>query len=179
MKLSLQVTNIFSPSLIISQVGLEAFPIPDKPTDTIVLTSINHYLPVHMCPRYFLSDNGTEFKNQLIDQVHQQLGIDHILSAPYHPQSNGKLDVFQKYLKPTLKKLKKQKDPTNWDKYLNQVLASYRVTPNLAYSRDIIFSCLWQRSKPTTTLTSRTNATLPRQSRIWMTQARSPSTFTS
>ena len=60
----------------------------------------------------------------------QQLGIDCIFSAPYHPQSNGKLEVFHKYLKPTLKKLCK-KDPTNWDKYLNQVLASYRVTPNL------------------------------------------------
>ena len=28
----------------------EAFPIPDKSTDTIVSTFINHYLPVHMCP---------------------------------------------------------------------------------------------------------------------------------
>ena len=41
------------------------------------------------------------------------------------------MDVFHKYLKPTLKKLC-EKDPSNWDQYLNQVLASYRVTPNLA-----------------------------------------------
>ena len=34
-------------------------------------------------------------------------------------------------MKPTLKKLC-EKDPTNWDKYLYQVLASYRITPNLA-----------------------------------------------
>ena len=39
----------------------EAFPIPDKSADTIVSTFINKYLPVHMCPRYTLSDNGTEF----------------------------------------------------------------------------------------------------------------------
>ena len=38
----------------------EAFPIPDKSTDTIVATLINHYLPVHMFPRYILSDNVTE-----------------------------------------------------------------------------------------------------------------------
>ena len=67
---------------------LEAFPIPDKSADNIVSIFINHYLPVHMCPRYILSDNGKEFKNQLMDQVLQQLGIDHIFSAPYHPQSN-------------------------------------------------------------------------------------------
>ena len=29
-----------------------------------------------------------------MDQVLQQLGIERIFSAPYHPQSNGKLEVF-------------------------------------------------------------------------------------
>ena len=109
----------------------EAFPIPDKSADTIVATLINEYLPVHMCLQYILSDNGTEFKNSLMDQVLQELGIDIIFSAPYHSQSNGKLEVFHKFLKPTLKKLC-EKDPANWDKCLNQVLASYRITHNLA-----------------------------------------------
>ena len=68
----------------------EAYPIPDKSADTIVSTFINEYLPVHMCPKYILSNNGTEFKNNLMDQVLQQLGIDRIFSAPYHPQGNGK-----------------------------------------------------------------------------------------
>ena len=31
-----------------------------------------------MFPQYILSDNGTEFKNSLMDQVLQQLGIDRI-----------------------------------------------------------------------------------------------------
>ena len=109
----------------------EAFPIPDKSANTIVSTFINKYLPVHMCPRYILSDNGTGFKNNLMDQVLKQLGIEQIFSAPYHPQSNAKLEVFHKYLKPTLKKLC-EKDPSNWGQDLNEILASYRVTPNLA-----------------------------------------------
>ena len=125
----------------------EVFPILNKSADTIASTFINHYLQVHMCPRYILLDNGTEFKNQLMDQILQQLGIDHIFSAPYHPQSYGYLEVFHKYLKTTLKKLC-EKDPTNWDKYLNQIFASYRVTPNLA-TEGTVFSCLWQRSNPT------------------------------
>ena len=94
----------------------EAFPIPDTIVDTIVSTLINEYLPVHMCPSYILLDNRTEFKNSLMDYVLQQHGIDRIFSAPYHPQSNGKLDVFHKYLKPTWKKLC-EKDPSSWDKY--------------------------------------------------------------
>ena len=85
-----------------------------------------------------MSDNGTEFKNSLMDQVLQQLGIDRIFSAPYHPQSNGKLEVFHRYLNSTLRKLY-EKHPTNWDKYLNQVLASYRITPNLATAESPFF----------------------------------------
>ena len=80
----------------------EAFPILDKSADTIVSTFINKYPPVHMCLRYILSDNGTEFKNNLMDQVLKQLGIEWIFSAPYHPQSNGKLEVFSQILKTNL-----------------------------------------------------------------------------
>ena len=112
---------------------LEAFSMLGKSADTIVSTFLNHYLPFNMCPRYILSDNDAEFKNHLMDQVLQQLSIDQIFSTPYHPQSNRKLEVFYKYLKPTLQKLS-ENDPANWDKYLNQVLASYRVTPNLTTS---------------------------------------------
>ena len=54
----------------------EAFPIPYKSADTIVSIFINQYLPLHMCPRYILSDNGMEFKNNLLDQVLKQLGIE-------------------------------------------------------------------------------------------------------
>ena len=108
----------------------ETFPILDKSADTMVSTFINKYLLVHTCPRYILSDNGAEFKNNLMDQVLKQLGIEQIFSAHNHLQSNGKLEVFHKCLKPTLKKLC-QKDPSNWDQYHNQVLASYRVTSNL------------------------------------------------
>ena len=90
----------------------EAFPLLDKSEDTIVSMFIKHYLPVHMCARYILSDNGMDFKNHLMDQVLQQLRIDCIFSTPYHPQSYGKLEVFHQYIKPTLKKLC-EKDPSN------------------------------------------------------------------
>ena len=32
-----------------------------------------------------------------------------------------------------------KKTPTNWDKYLNQVLTSYRITPNLAMAESLFF----------------------------------------
>ena len=66
----------------------------------------------------------------MIEIVLKQLCIYHIFDL-YHPQGNGKLEVFHKYLKPPLMKLC-ENDADNWDKYINQVLASYHVTPHLA-----------------------------------------------
>ena len=83
----------------------EAIPIPNKSADTISKAFIRHYLPRHLCPQFILSDNGTEFKNQIFDKVMKDLGIERIFSAPYHPQSNGKLETFHKFLKPTIKKM--------------------------------------------------------------------------
>ena len=138
----------------------------DKSADTIVSFFINQYLPVHMCPRYILLDNGTEFKITLMDQVLMQLGIERIFSAPYHPQSNGKLEVFHKYLKPTLKKLC-EKDPSNWEKYINQVLTSYRVTPNLTAAETPFFLVYRRDPKFTFTSATRTHAMILGRPRFW------------
>ena len=112
-----------------------------------------------------------------MDQVLQQLGINCIFSAPYHPQSNGKLEVFHKYLKPILKNLS-EKDPTNWDKYLNQVLTSYFVTLNLTTAETPFLSNLWKRPKPTLTPPSGTNAVFHGGPGIWKIQLRNSSTHT-
>ena len=108
----------------------ETIPIPNKSANTITKAFIRHYLPRHLCPRFILSDNGTEFKNQIFDKVTKDLGIEKIFSAPYHPQSNGKLETFYKFLKPTLKKMCAE-DQDNWDDYVEQVLGTYRGVPNL------------------------------------------------
>ena len=75
-----------------------------------------------------------------MDHVLQQHGIDRIFQPPtiHKVMGNLKSNIFSKYLKPTLKKLC-EKDPANWDKYLNQVLASYRITSNLSTAESPFF----------------------------------------
>ena len=70
-----------------------------------------------------------------MDNVLKQLGTNHIFSASYYPQSNGKLEIFHIYVKPTLKKLC-ENDPV---KYINQVLASDCVKPYLATTETPLF----------------------------------------
>ena len=62
------------------------------------------------------------------------LGIDHIKSSPYHPESNGCLERWHATLKGTLKKYpEKHKD---WDKVLKYILFACRSAPhsNTGYS---------------------------------------------
>ena len=116
----------------------EAIPILNKSADTITKAFIRHYLPRHLCPQFILLDNGTEFKNQTFDRVTKDLGIERIFSAPYHPQSNGKLETFNKFLKNTLKKMCAE-DQDNWDDYIKQVLGTYRGVPNLTTGESTFF----------------------------------------
>ena len=116
----------------------EAIPIPNKSADTITKAFIRHYLPRHLCPWFILSDNGMEFQNQIFDRVTKELGIERIFSAPYHPQTNGKLETFHKFLKPTLKKMCAE-DQDNWDDYIEQVLGTYRGVLNLTMGESPFF----------------------------------------
>ena len=50
-----------------------------------------------------LSDNGTEFKNKLFEQVAKELGVEYKLyTRPYHPASNGQIEGFHAFLKVVL-----------------------------------------------------------------------------
>ena len=152
----------------------EAIPIPilNKSANTITKAFVRHYLPRHMCPRFILSDNGMEFKNQIFDKVTKDLGIKRIFSTPYHHQSNGKLETFHKFLKPTLKKMCAE-DQDNWDDYIKQVLGTNRGT----YRRITILFGLWKRWKPTTPPTTPTTHQIPRRSRFRITMPRPTSTI--
>ena len=118
-----------------------------------------------MCPQFILSDNGTEFKNQIFDKVMEDLGIERIFSAPYHPQSNGKLETFHKFLKPTLKKMCAD-DQDNWDDYVEQVLGTYRGVPNLPTGESPFFLVYGRDGKLTSASTTSTTHPIPRQSRF-------------
>ena len=53
-----------------------------------------------MCSKFggsekLLSDNGTEFKNKLFEEVVNQLGVEYkVCTPPYRPQCNSKIEGF-------------------------------------------------------------------------------------
>ena len=52
-----------------------------------------------------ITDNGTEFKNNLFKEVLEKLGTEFSIHLPpYRPQSNGKIEGFQRFLRMCISK---------------------------------------------------------------------------
>lgn len=80
-------------------------------------------------PETLVSDNGTQFTSEKFQQFVQENGINHMRTAPYHPQSNGQAERFVDSLKRGLKKLS-EGESTPTLQHLQTFLFVYRNTPN-------------------------------------------------
>ena len=78
----------------------------------------------HGCPNIILSDRGTHFRNKLVENLCEKFRIKHKLSSPYHPQTNGLVERFNRTLCETLAKI--TKEDKNWDQNITSVLFAYR-----------------------------------------------------
>ena len=70
-----------------------AYLIRDKTSNT-ALNKIKNFIAINKKPIIIQTDNGLEFKNQLITNYLNNNGIKHIFSRPHHPQTNGCLERY-------------------------------------------------------------------------------------
>src|SRR6266511_4504594 len=99
----------------------------------------------HECSRKIISDKGTHFNNQVIENLLKRFKIRHNLLTSYHPKTNGLVERFNKILCESLAKLNKERE--NWDEYILLTLFAYRTKINkstqfipfyLTYGREAI-----------------------------------------
>ena len=104
-------------------------PIVDKSAPIMLqayLKSVHHLFGPS---QKILSDNGSEFKNQLFKTIAQELGIEHkVYSPPFRPQSNSQIEGFHTFLKACLAKHVSQE--LEWDEVCPIVTAVYNFLPN-------------------------------------------------
>ena len=114
-----------------------AIPIPNKTAETIVAAFLKHIHKFGM-PRKILTDNGTEFVNQLFRRVATELGTEHLITTPaYHPQSNGKLEGFHYFLKTCATKM--LGNDMEWDQVLPLAANTYNFFPSEAAKESPFF----------------------------------------
>ncbi len=64
-------------------------PMKDESAKSIARALITHQICPFSTPRVLLSDNGTEFRNQLLEEICKQFSIKQCFTVSYHPASNG------------------------------------------------------------------------------------------
>ena len=78
----------------------------------------------HGAPKEVLSDRGRNFIAKMIEELCKRMNIHHKRSSPYHSQTNGLVERFNRTLCETLAKI--SEDTTSWDKALAPALFAYR-----------------------------------------------------
>ena len=78
-------------------------------------------------PHTIRSDN--QFRSEILTAVRDKLGIKARFSAPYHPQSHGRVEKANQTLLQMLKKFVHER-PTNWDQELPYLLFALREVPS-------------------------------------------------
>ena len=73
--------------------SMEMVPLPDKKATTIA-KQLYIIFTQYGCPDVIVSDRGTKFCNQLNEALFYYMGVEHHVTAPYHPEANGIYNFF-------------------------------------------------------------------------------------
>ena len=118
-------------------------PIPNKMVKTVLKAYMDNVYCQFEGSIKILSDNGTEFKNKLMEEVSEELGVEYkIYSPPYRPQSNGRIESFHYFLKACI--AKHIAPQLEWDDIVPLACAAYNFLPN-EHSRESPFFLMFGR----------------------------------
>ena len=104
-------------------------PLKTKTTEEVLQAYIDNIYSKFGGLMKILSDNGTEFKNKIFEQIAKKLGVVHKLyTPPYHPASNGRIEGFHAFLKACI--AKHIAPQLEWDDLVPLACVAYNFIPN-------------------------------------------------
>ncbi|MEO0683466.1 MAG: reverse transcriptase domain-containing protein [Cyanobacteria bacterium J06649_11] len=107
----------------------EAFSVPSTETHIIAELLLQEVIFRFGVPRYFITDQGSNFLSKLMTEVCSLLQIKKIHTSPYHPQSNGIVERLNGTLVKGISHFVASRQ-NDWDMYLPAVLFAYRTSIN-------------------------------------------------
>ncbi|XP_055590265.1 uncharacterized protein K02A2.6-like [Uranotaenia lowii] len=76
-----------------------------SPTSSTTIAFLRECFARFGIPTLIVTDNGSQFVSAMFRKFCEELGVVHLRTAPYHPQSNGQAERFVDTLKRSLKKI--------------------------------------------------------------------------
>eukprot|EP01132_Coremiostelium_polycephalum_P010890 gene10890-13341_t len=106
---------------------VEAFPLPDATAVTVGAIYIREIICRFGAPRKLLSDCGANFLSKVIQAINEVFKVIKVNTTPYHPQTDGLVERFNRTLVQMLKAYVIA-NAYSWDEYIPMVLFAYRTS---------------------------------------------------
>jgi transposase InsO family protein len=104
----------------------ESFPMPNMEAATVVRIIVEEVVARFGVPASIHSDQGRQYESELFSEMCRVLHIK-TRTTPYHPQSDGMVERFNKTLV-TMLSAYVNEHHSNWDSYLPYVMMAYRAS---------------------------------------------------
>ena len=118
-------------------------PLRTKTAEEVLQAYVDNVYAKYEVSLKILSDNGTEFKNKIFEQVAKELGVIHKLyTPPYHPASNGRKEGFHAFLKACISE--HIAPQLEWDDLIPLACPAYNFIPN-EHSKESPFFLMFGR----------------------------------
>ena len=99
----------------------EAMPTYVEDGKIAALFLFNHIIYRFGVSQSIVTDHGSHFHNQMMEELSAKLGFHHENSTPYYPQANGQVESINKVLKTMLRRMVGD-HKSNWNHILFSAL---------------------------------------------------------
>jgi hypothetical protein len=103
----------------------EAYPMPNQEAQTVAKIFMQEFVCRFGVPRQVHSDQGRQFESGVFQELCRLLQIDKTRTTPYHPQSDGLVERFNRTIEEMLSKYIST-DQRDWDEHLAHIMLAYR-----------------------------------------------------
>jgi transposase InsO family protein len=105
----------------------EAYAIQNMEAATVARMFVNEFVARFGAPDSLHTDQGRNFDSTLLKEVCRLLGVENIRTTPYHPQSDGLVERFNRTLLNMLSIIATEKE-NDWDLQLPTAMFAYRTS---------------------------------------------------
>ena len=123
-----------------------AYVTPDQTAKNIAKFLYGGYISIFGAPARLLSNRGTSFTSNVIEELCKIFGVKQLQTTPYHPQTNRLVERSHQTIMHMIEKLGEDKK-ANWPSHLAEIVHTYNATQSAVtrYSPHYLMFRWWPR----------------------------------
>jgi len=99
--------------------------VPDITTERVLAFLYSKVITQYGAPFEIITDRGSQFTSNAFDEFMNMYAIKHLLTSPYHPQTNGMVERMHQMVKHGITTMSEAR-PNRWDEFLDQTIFGIR-----------------------------------------------------